>query len=246
MNRRVFKFALGFVAAALLAALPTADAAIINNGDPVGANYKIQGINVLGSVDFTAHVPVSGNEAGQNSNTIGKLTLTLNHAALAWQGFTLKQNAAAGADSKITGGLRLLLDVVDTNGMQVPWIDYHIRAVDNTPNGPADDPDGGHRTTAHFHDGTFGYAAGPLGLYGASNNVTQLNYHLGTQVNPGGTFTASNILLHERDFMGLQREFTIETIPSIPEPTTFALGALGMLGLIVGARRRRFIPPCRR
>ena len=244
MNRTTRQFASGLIVAGLLVAgllvgAWSADAAIINNGGAVGANYTIQGIDVAGSVDFTPHAPVPGTGAGQNNNTIGKLTLTPNHAALVWLGFTLKQNAAAGADSNITGGLRVLLDVVDTNGMLVPWIDYHIRAVDNTPNGPEDDPDGGHRTTAHFHNNSFGFGSGPLVMQGNPNNTVQINYGLGAPVNPTATFTASNILLHERDFMGLQREFRIETIPSVPEPTTFVLAAMGLLGLIALLRRQR-------
>ena len=232
MNSTTRQFASGLIVAGLLGGAWSADAAIINNGDAVGLNYKIQGIDVAGSVDFTAHAPVAGTEMGQNNNTIGKLTLTLSHAALGWLGFSLKQNAAAAADSNAAGGLRLLLDVVDKNGMRVPWMDYHIRAVDITPNGPEDDPGGGHRTVAHFHDTTFGFGSDPLVVQGASNNRVQIDYGLGVAVNAGATFTASNILLHERDFMGLQREFRIESIPSVPEPTTFVLAAMGLLGLI--------------
>jgi hypothetical protein len=44
---------------------------------------------------------------------------------------------------------------------------------------------------------------------------------------PGKDFTASNILLHERDFKGFQRNFRVEFSPTVPEPATFTLTALG-------------------
>ena len=90
MNRTTCQVGSALIAAALLAGAWSADGAVVNNGDPVGPNYKIQGIDVAGSVDFTAHAPVPGTDEGQNNNTIGKLTLTLNHAALVWQGFSLQ------------------------------------------------------------------------------------------------------------------------------------------------------------
>jgi MYXO-CTERM domain-containing protein len=205
----------------------------LNNGDPVGANYKIQAIDAGLTVDFAAHAPAAG-----NSNTIGKLTLTLNHAALVWLGFTLKENAAAEANSAASGGLRLLMDVVDQNGMNVPWLDYHIRAEDtSSPVDPGNQ--GGHLAVAHFHDTPDNFGSNPLVLIGNGDNVTQLNFGLGAQVNPGATFTATDILLHERDYEGLQREFRVETIPSVPEPATFLLAALGVLGLAAFAHRRR-------
>ncbi|MEK7248767.1 MAG: PEP-CTERM sorting domain-containing protein [Chloroflexota bacterium] len=58
-------------------------------------------------------------------------------------------------------------------------------------------------------------------------------------VAPAATFTATNILLHERDYVGLQREFRIETIPSVPEPASFVLAAAGLIGLVGWRRRKR-------
>ena len=239
-GQRKFGFALGLVAAALLAGLPTVEAAIVNNGGAIGANYTIAGIDVAGSVDFTAHAAVPGDDAtmGQNSNTIGKITLTLNHAGLVWLGFTLTQNLAAVplVDGGATGGLRLLFDVVDTNGMIVPWVDYHIRAVDaNNIAGGA-----GHLKVAHFHDVNSGFGSGPLVIQGVSDNVVQLNFGLGAAVAPGNDFTASNILLHERDIANVQRSFRVETIPSIvPIPGAVWLFGSGLLALVGFAKRRR-------
>lgn len=241
MNRTTRRFASGLMVAGLLVSAGTAHAAIVNNGDPIGTDYKIFGISVAGSVDFTPHTPVSGTVEGTNNFTIGKLTLTLNHGALVWEGFDLVQNGipGEGANFGASAGLRVLLDVVDENGMEVPWIDYHIRAVDNTVGGPAHDPDASHSPQAHFHDTTFGFGSSPLVVQGNADNVLQINYGLGTAVNPGGTFTASNILVHERNWAGLQRQFRIETIPSVPEPTTFLLAAVALFGWIAVIARRR-------
>ena len=41
----------------------TSRAAVINNGDAVGGNYTIQGIDAGITVDFTAHAPAAGNTA---------------------------------------------------------------------------------------------------------------------------------------------------------------------------------------
>ena len=233
MNRNTLALSLGLVALLLLAATPAVNAAIINNNDPVGANYTIQAIDAGVSVDFTAHAPAAG-----NSNTIGKVTLTPNHASLVWLGFTLKQNAAAAETDSDNAGLRLLMDVVDQNGMIVPWIDYHVRAVDTSS--PADPGSQiSHLAAAHFHNTPAGFGSNPLVLAGIGNNVTQLDFGLGAQVAPGATFTATNILLHERDYEGLQREFRIETIPSVPEPSSIVLAAIGLIGLVVWRRRRR-------
>jgi hypothetical protein len=233
MSRSKLALYLGFVVLLLLAEMHSGHAAIINNNDPVGANYTIQAIDAGVTVDFTPHVA-----APANNNTIGKLTLTPNHAALNWLGFTLKENAAAGATSVASGGLRVLLDVVDQNGMVVPWIDYHIRAVDTSaPVEPGNEAF--HLAVAHFHDTTAGFGSNPLVLMGVGDNVIQLDYGLGAPVAPGATFTATNILLHERDYEGLQREFRIETIPSVPEPASFVLAAIGLIGLVAWRRRKR-------
>jgi hypothetical protein len=208
------------------------DAALVNNGDAIGANYTIQAIDAGITVDFTAHAP-----AAANSTTIGKITITPNHNALVWKGFSLKQNAAAEADSAASGGLRLLLDVVDTNGMVQQWIDYHIRAVDATPP-PNPGNEGGHLGIAHFHDTNDNFGSNPLVLQGNGDNVVQLNFGLGFAVIPGATFTASNILLHERSYAGLQRDFRVETIPSVPEPATWLLAAVALAGLVACGRRR--------
>lgn len=230
------KLALGLapVALLLLAEMHGANAAIIVNNDPVGANYTIQGIDAGVVVDFTATVPTPG-----NNNTIGKLTLTTSHTLFNWLGFTLKENAAAIANSASAGGgLRLLLDVVDKNGMLVTtWSDYHIRAVDtSSPVNPGNQDN--HLAVAHFHDTTAGFGSNPLVLEGLGDNVKQLNFGLGAPVAPGATFTATNILLHERDYAGLQREFRIEAIPSVPEPSTLVAWSL-LLGLTISGGRWR-------
>ena len=66
--------------------------------------------------------------------------------------------------------------------------------------------------------------------------MTALNYGLGNPVNPGSNFTASNILLHERDFVGYQRSFQIELNPSVPETSSLALMVLGILGILAAGR----------
>lgn len=220
----------GIISLGLLAG--TSRAAVINNGGVIGTNYTIQGIDAGVTVDFTAHAPAAG-----NSTTIGKITLTPNHNALVWLGFTLKQNAAAEVDSTANGGLRLLLDVVDQNGMNVAWLDYHIRAVDAAAPVNAGN-EVGHLGVAHFHDTNANFAANPLVLQGNGDNVVQLDFGLGAPVAPGATFTASNILLHERSYAGMQREFRIESIPSVPEPSTLALSALGIATLLAVRRRK--------
>ena len=235
MNRPKFRCVLALIGAMLLAGAQLADAAPITNGGAVGTGYTIESIDGGVTMDFTPHMP-----AGGNLGTIGKLTMTLSHSSLVWLGFTLHQNAAAASDSSVSGGLRVLLDVKDTNGMTLPWIDYHIHAADFADIDVQPPPnESGHLAVAHFHDDNL--ASGPLVLQGSGNNVTTLNFGLGAPVAPGGLFTATDILVHERDFAGYQREFRIETIPSVvPEPTAFVLAALGMLGLVTCARQRRF------
>jgi hypothetical protein len=91
---------------------------------------------------------------------------------------------------------------------------------------------------AHFHDTNDNFGSGPLVLQGNGDNVVQLNFGLGFAVVPGATFTASNILLHERSYAGLQRDFRVETIPSIPEPASWVLAAIAGGGLLLAAGRK--------
>lgn len=224
MVSMIYRFACGFLVCSLVAG--GSSAGVINNGDPVGANYKIQGIDAGVSVDFTAYAP-----AAANSTTIGKLTITMNHGGLNWLGFSLKQNAAAENDSSASGGLRLLLDVIDKNGMTVDWKDYHIRAVDAAVPGTPGNEDG-HLGVAHFHNTNENFGATPLVLQGNGDNVKIMDFGLGALVAPNATFTASNILLHERSYATMQREFRIEAIPSVPEPASILLAAFGIVGLL--------------
>jgi hypothetical protein len=122
---------------------------------------------------------------------------------------------------------------VDTNGMTRPWIDYHIRAMDfTTTANPGSEIS--HLSVAHFHTPN-AFSSGPLALSSDGDNVTKLDFGLGSQVNPGANFTASNILLHERDYSDVARSFRVEFAPSVPEPSTFVL-FLGM-GAIAGLGR---------
>src|SRR5215472_18255913 len=99
---------------------------ILMNGDPVGPNYTIQNIDNGVTVNFMATAPTA-----ENNNTIGKLTVTMSHMNLLPLSFSLMENAAAESTSAANGGLRLLVDLRDTNGMTVDWTDYHIQADDN-------------------------------------------------------------------------------------------------------------------
>ncbi|MBI4903483.1 MAG: PEP-CTERM sorting domain-containing protein [Acidobacteria bacterium] len=239
MYWRKSALSLGLLTVVLLAGANSAGAAIITNGDAVGPNYTIQAIDPGVSVDFVATVPAAG-----NNNTIGKLTVTMSHLNLFPLSFRLTENAAATVTSGASAGLRLLLDVRDTNGMVVPWFDYHIHAEDNAEDvraiqalfGPGE---GSHLVAAHFHDSTTGFGSNPLVILGLADNVVDLNYGLGAMVNPGQLFSANNILLHERDFAGFQRDFQVTFTPSVPEPATFALAALGIaaIGLKLVARK---------
>lgn len=227
--------------AVLLAAAWSAEAAPITNGDAVGTAYTIEGIDAGVAVDFEATPPGTA-----NNNTIGKLTVTMSHANVSPLGFTLRETVAAAASSSATGGLRLLIDVIDFNGMFVDdWIDYHIHAEDNAEDVNAiqqllnPGSQGSHKIEAHFHDSTAGFGSNPLVVQGSSDNVIDLNYGLGTAVAPTDPFTASNILLHERDFIGFAREFRVTFAPSIiPEPSTLLLVASGIAGLAASRRRR--------
>src|SRR5438105_2496817 len=164
-------FAFGII----VAARPTG-AAMVNNGDPIGPNYKIGSIDAGVGVDFTATAPDPS-----NSNTIGKLTVTMGHTNTNALGFHLTENAPAAASSSASGGLRLLMDVKDTNGMTLDWIDYHIVATDNAENVNAIRQtlmpnEGTHSVEAHFHGGP----GSPLVIQGIDDNVTALNYGLGS------------------------------------------------------------------
>lgn len=235
MERRKLRIAFGLVVAGLLAGARSAVAVMINNGDPVGANYTIQNIDAGVMVDFVATTPDSGNKG-----TIGRLTAIMSHSNTLPLGFALSENAAATSTPKADKGLRLLMDVKDTNGMTGDWIDYHIHAEDNAEDVnairqtlmPKEDA---HRIEAHFHGGP----GSPLVLQGDGDNVPDLNYGLGGPVTPGNDFRASGILLHERDFIEFRREFQVTFAPSVPEPPSLALAALGILRLLVGTRRRR-------
>jgi hypothetical protein len=229
MTRSLSAFPLAFLLLLLLTGTSSVYALPIVNGGAVGANYTIQGIDAGVAMDFMAHAP-----AGVNNNTIGKLTMVTSHMTYDWLGFSLKQNAPAAANSAASGGLRLLLDVIDTNGMQVPWDEYKIRAVDKAaPANPGGQ--GNHLGIAHFHDTTAGFKGDPLVLKGEGDNVIQLNFGLGALVMPGNKFTATNILLHERDYQGMQREFRVET--RVPEPGTLSMSLLGICALFALRRR---------
>lgn len=240
MNRRQLGLSIGLVGAALLALVRSADAALIGNGDPVGGAYTIANISAGLKIDFTAHTP----DTKANSNTIGRLTVEMSHSSLVWLGFDLNETDEPVADSPTaSGGFRVLVDVIDINGMTVDWVDYHIRAVEL---GASPEPGtSSHKAVAHFHDSASGsdltLSSAPLVLQGVSDNVVQLDFGLGAPVVPTDDFGAADILLHERDFAGYQRMFRVETIPSVvPEPTTFMLAAFGILALIACAWRPRF------
>ncbi len=64
MSRATRQFASGLMVAALLVGGGSLHAGIVNNGDPIGTNYKIFGISVANSVDFTAHAPIAGTAEG--------------------------------------------------------------------------------------------------------------------------------------------------------------------------------------
>jgi hypothetical protein len=126
MDGKKLGLVIGLLSAGLFGGVRSGHAVAIMNGDPVGANYTIESIDAGVAVDFTATAPNAG-----NSNTIGKLTVTMSHSSLVFLGFTLHENAKAMMSSAANGGLRLLMDVVDTNGMTLSWVDYHIQTQDN-------------------------------------------------------------------------------------------------------------------
>jgi hypothetical protein len=122
----------------------------------------------------------------------------MSHASVTALGFTLSETAAALATSTASGGLRLLIDVIDTNGMGVDWVDYHISAGDNAEDVNAiratlSPGEGSHLIDAHFHDTTTGFGSNPLVLQGSGDNVTDLAFGLGAAVASTNDFTASNI-----------------------------------------------------
>jgi len=245
MDGRKLGLVIGLLSAGLFADFQTGQAVPLMNGDPVGPNYTIESIDAGVAVDFTATAPNAG-----NSNTIGKLTVTMSHSSLVFLGFMLHENAVAAMSSAANGGLRLLMDVVDTNGMTLSWVDYHIETQDNAEDVNAirallRPNEGLHLIEAHFHTPD-NFASNPLVLKSSGDNEPELDFGLGSPVDPGKKFMASNILLHERDFAGFQRGFRVQNIPTVPEPTSLALTVLGILGVLGGGRRWRSMRGARR
>src|SRR5262245_1187613 len=180
-----------------------------------GSTWSIHAIdNGITKVEFDNTTSGSG-----ATFTIGKIIVTLNHTNLDFVGFVLVQNdPAAATPTDDRAGLRVFLEVHDTNGLTTgAWTDYDIRTIDTRPEGVpfnADD-EANHLALAHFHATTS--TSDPLVLQAPKNNVTELNYALGAAVPVGDKFNADAILIHERYYQGAARQFTIQFAPSVPE-----------------------------
>jgi hypothetical protein len=236
MYPRQFAFAIGFAAALAFSLPELVSGAIISSGDAVGTTgYHVASVDAGVTLDFTG--PTTGTTA--NSFTVGVITVTLSHTNLNPLGFSLVEETPGGLqDFRAAQGLRLLLNVVDTNGMILPWVGYNITANDTStvPNPGTEDA---HLSLAHFHNTNSAFGSNPLVLQGDGDNVKQLNFGLGSSVSSGDKFTASNILLHERDYADVSRSFNIQLAPVIsPEPSSFVLFC-GLGAAFVWVRRRK-------
>lgn len=219
---------------ALVAAQP-AQAALVGVGDAIGDGWVVDNIGAGVILDFTSTVPASG--AGGNSSTRGFLLVDVGHTDFSARKFGLRQTTAVAdiATSGQDGGLRLLMSVFAANNGTLPWAGYVISALDRSHIDPAGKTIGTHKQDAHFHNTPTGFDSTPLTLQGVDNNVFDMIFGLGTQVDVNNSFKAEKILVHERFFAGTRRVFDISLRP-VPEPGTLWLA--GPLLLLLRGRRR--------
>lgn len=208
----------------LLAGSP-AHPALVSVGDAIGDGWIISSIDAGITLDFTATAP-----APANSSTRGVLVVDVGHTDLSSLKFGLRQTTAIAdiSTSSTSGGLRLLMNLIATDNGARPWTGYLISALELSHVDPTGLSTGTHLQDAHFHNTAAGFAANPLVLVGMGDNLASLAFGMGTEVAVNDSFTVDNILLHERYFEGMQRNFEIELQP-ISEPPTLLILVVALL-----------------